>query len=272
MQIYGILAFPAGHSLSPNMHNAAFKALKLDAYYYAFDVAEKELDDFMAGLNDGGVCGLSVSLPHKETVMSYLDEINEDARAIGAVNTIKNIDGKLYGYNTDWHGSIRALEEGLADTADKDLKGKKCVVLGAGGAARAVVYGLKKRGAKIWILNRTLEKAQDLAKEFECDFGTLQDIEKVAPEIVIQTTSIWLKEPEATLITPNALKPGMLVMDIVYKPLITPLLKDAQERGCKIITGDKMLFYQALEQFKIWTGMEAPAQAMEQSLKSKLQA
>lgn len=256
--------------MSPAIHNAAFKALQMDAYYYAFDVAENELDDFMAGLNDGGVCGLSVSLPYKEKIIPYLDEVDADARAIGAVNTVKNVDGKLYGYNTDWIGSMMALSEGDLANAGSILQGKKCVVLGAGGAARSMVYGLKKYGAEIFILNRTVEKAELMAREFSCNFGTLQDIEKIAPDIVIQTTSIWLKEPNATLISPEVLKLGMLVMDIVYKPLITPLLTEAQARGCTIITGEKMLFYQALEQFKIWTGLEAPVAVMENALRQKL--
>ncbi len=267
MQIYGILASPAGHSLSPAMHNVAFKNLGIDAYYYAFDIAENELDDFMTGLNDGGVCGLSVSLPYKEKIITYLDEIDEDSKAIGAVNTIKNVDGKLYGYNTDWQGALKALE--LGDLTN--LLGKKCVVLGAGGACRAIVYGLKKMGAEVWILNRDVEKAQMLAQEFDCSFGALTDFAQIEAEVVVQTTSAWLSEPDAQLVPKEALKPNMIVMDIVYKPLLTPLLKDAQEQGCKIITGEKMLLLQAEEQFKIWTGKDAPLQPMAQILAQKLQ-
>lgn len=265
MQIYGILANPAGHSLSPALHNAAFKSLGLDAYYYSFDIVETELEDFMASLNDGDVCGLSVSLPYKEKVMNFLDEIDEDARAIGAVNTIKNENGKLFGSNTDWLGIRRALSEVT------DFPEKKCAVLGAGGSARAAVYALKKAGVReIWILNRTTEKAESLAKEFDCQFGSLDEVTKIAPDIIVQTTSIWLEDPQAKLIDAEALKPGMIVMDIVYKPLLTLLLIKAKERGCTIVTGDKMLLYQAVEQFKIWTGQEAPMELMEQALKQKL--
>lgn len=266
MQIYGILAHPAGHSLSPALHNAAFKSLGLDAYYYSFDIAETELEDFMAGLNDGGVCGLSVSLPYKEKVMNFLDEIDEDAHAIGAVNTVKNEDGKLIGSNTDWLGIRMALSEVT------DFPGKKCLVLGAGGSARAAVYALKKAGvSEIWILNRTAEKAESLAKEFDCQFGSLDEVAKIAPDIIVQTTSIWLEDPQAKLIDAEALKPGMVVMDIVYQPLLTPLLVQAKDRGCTIVTGDKMLLYQAVEQFKIWTEKDPPADVMRQTLKQKLQ-
>lgn len=264
MQIYGILAHPAKHSLSPKLHNAAFKALNIDAHYDKFDVTPEELEDFILGVRDEDIKGLSVSLPHKEAVIEYVDELSEDARAMGAVNTIKNVDGVLLGENVDFFGTVEALEDVTK------LANKKCLVFGAGGAGRAVVYGLKKCGAEVLVLNRTLEKAKKLAEQFDCEYGGLENSVNFDADIIIQTTSCWLSDIDTKLLPDGYLKPEMIVMDIVYSPLFTPLLKDAEKAGCKIITGDKMLLYQAFEQFKIWTGKEAPRERMEQVLKNSL--
>lgn len=261
---YGILAHPAGHSLSPAIFNTAFKEAGLDAEYRIYDVPEPKLAEFMDVVKHEPVSGLSVSLPHKEKVMLYLNEVDGDAKKIGAVNTVVNRGGFLYGYNTDFVGANKALTEVVGS-----LKGKKVVLLGAGGAARAITYGLLKKGAEVSILNIDKEKAAELAGEFDVPFGLLSDAEQYDGDILINTTSIWTLNPEAELsdlVSGEFVKKFEMVMDIVYKPLMTPLLVAAESMGKTIITGDKMLLYQAVEQFKLFTEKEAPVEVMRKEL------
>lgn len=256
---YGILAYPAGHSLSPVMHNSAFKATGIDATYEVFEVEPLEFDAFMKGLRDSGISGLSVSLPYKEEVMKYLDEISDECRKIGACNTILVRDGKLVGFNTDYIGAVKALTEKVGN-----LRGKKVILLGAGGAARAILYGIREAGAECVVLNRTVERGEELAKEFGALYGNLDDVSKYSDyDVLINATSALVSGEKCD---------GFrgVVFDIVYKPLITPLLKYAQKHGCEIITGDKMLLYQAFEQFKIFTREEAPEEVMKKALEERL--
>lgn len=271
---YGILAYPAKHSLSAVMQNAAFKALGIDAQYGLFEIPENELADFMKQVRHEPISGLSVSLPYKQVILEYLDEIHEDARKIGAVNTVMNNGGFLHGYNVDFIGAIRALEEVCGS-----LKGKRVTVLGAGGAARAICYGLLKEGAKVSIYNRDVEMAEKLAREFsemfgvDVKYGSLGETSKASGDILIQATSIWMTASDSKLedlISLEALGRFDIVMDIVYVPLKTPLIKAAAELGKKIITGDKMLLYQGMEQFKLWIGKEAPIQVMRNALEKNL--
>jgi shikimate dehydrogenase len=288
MDIYGILAHPAGHSLSPVMHNAAFKELGMDARYDVFDVEPVDLDEFIEKFEeDAAMKGLSVSLPHKQTVIGYLDEVEEDALRIGAVNTVMKRDGKLFGYNTDWTGSNEALIQGWKQiepdlAASECLRDKIVVVLGAGGAARAVVYGLLKLGAHVWIKNRTKEKADAIAMEFaelfdsEIHSSSMEDMS--AGDILINTSSVWLQDGnwQDSAIAPYCeteyLGSFRLVMDIVYKPLMTPLLEAADLAGCALVTGEKMLLYQAADQFNLWRGKHAPAELMWGKLRGALGA
>jgi shikimate dehydrogenase len=286
-QQYGILAFPAKHSLSPVVFDAAFKAIDTDSQFGFFEIPENELGDFMDRMKAGKVSGLSVSLPYKEMILNYMDQVSEDAKKIGAVNTVVNRDGVFYGYNTDFVGSSQALKEAVGD-----LKNKQVVILGAGGAARAVIYGLLKEGANVLgILNRTLDHAEKLAKEFSEMFGveikafssenlanTLSFQKELiqAETILIQTTSLWTLQPDITAAESEKFCPAeyvkyfSTVMEIVYKPLFTPLLKTARALGKKIITGDKMFLYQASEQFKLFTGKEAPMEVMRKTLNENL--
>jgi shikimate dehydrogenase len=257
---FGILAFPAGHSLSPVMFEAA------GVPYGVFEIPEEEFSDFMKARDFDG---LSVSLPYKERVMEFLDEVSDDARKIGAVNTVMHSDGKLHGFNTDWIGAVEALLSGLG--SDESLSGKKVIVLGAGGAARAIVYGLLEEGASVTVLNRDLKEAQGLADDFGIEVGLLNSIEGRECDILIQATSVWLTAGLEVKIVPDKFvrelgSRGGLVMDIVYKPLMTPLLEMAQAAGCRIVTGEKMLLNQACEQFKIWFGKEAPREDMGEAL------
>ena len=259
MKEYGILAYPAGHSLSPVMHNAAFKEMGIDAQYRVYEIPESEFGEFLETVKHQPISGLSVSLPYKETILSHLNKLDSAAKKIGACNTVHNDGGFLYGYNTDHVGAVASIEEKVGK-----LDGAKVCVLGAGGAARAIVYGLIERGAEVSIINRSEEKAHQLAEEFGANVGDFTQ----GGDILVQTTSIWINgENDATKLAPRDFVNGFdTVMDIVYKPLKTPLLAMAEDLEKQVITGEKMLLYQAAEQFKIWTGEEAPIEVMSEAL------
>jgi len=252
----GIVLHPAGHTRSPAMHNAAFAALGIDAVYAAFDVPPAALGDAIAGARALGIRQLAVSIPHKQAVMQLVDEVDPTARRIGAVNTLTLRDGRLVGSNTDWTGAVRALERETA------LDGRLVAVLGAGGAARAVVHGLLGAGAKVVVLNRTPERAAALASELGADRGgALSDLAATPADLVVNTTSVGLGSQESP-VPAEALRPGMVVMDAVYEPERTRLLRDAEARGARTIPGKWMLVYQAAEQLRLWTGREAPVEVM----------
>lgn len=259
MKRYGILAHPAGHSLSPFMHNAAFHALGMDAKYEVFDVEPDRLEDFLEDAREN-IEGFSVSLPHKERIMEFLDEMDEASMAIGAVNTVVNEGGRLLGYNTDYSGALKALG---------DVAGKRVVLIGAGGAAKAIYYGLYKEGCDVSVFNRDSEKARALAGKngFGLEvLGTMAD-----GDILVQCTSLWLHGGRLEdLISREVVERFNVVMDIVYKPLITPLLEVARDAGVMVVTGEKMLLHQAVGQFEIWTGEKAPVEVMAGALEEKL--
>ncbi len=264
MDIYGIIGWPVSHSLSPAMHNAAFSALGIKAVYGFLPVAPKDLRVAIEGLRALGIKGVSVTVPHKEGVMEYLDEIDDTAREIGAVNTIINQNGHLFGTNTDWLGAKKALEDITT------LLDKKVVVIGAGGAARAIVYALIKSGAEVVIYNRTLSRARDLAKKFGVKALSIDELPQAVGDILIQTTSVGLHNNNKTLVPREILSGFKVVMDIVYVPLDTRLLREAHEIGCKTINGLKMLVYQGVEQFRLWTGKVPPIELMEKAALERL--
>lgn len=278
---YGILAYPSKHSLSPVMHNAAFKALGMDAKYSAFEVAEKDLDVFFEIVKTEPIEGLSVSLPYKERVIPYLERLNEDAEKIGAVNTIINIDGHLGGFNTDFLASNKALFSDLSPRDHIPKKDPVAVVIGAGGAARAVCYGLLKMGVHVWVGNRTKSKADGIAMEF-AEMFTDAEIHSVplddlgSGDFLINTTSIWMTNSQMGVAElpyfckPEYVKHFKVVMDISYRPLETPLIQVARELGKHAITGDQMLLYQALDQFELFTGKKAPLGIMRKALREAL--
>lgn len=254
--ICGIVLHPAGHTRSPAMHNAAFRALGIDAVYQAFDVAPEQLADAIAGARLRGIRQLAVSLPHKEAVIQHLDEVDETARAIGAVNTVTLRDGLLVGSNSDWIGAVRALER------ETRLEGKRAVVLGAGGSARAVVYGLLERDAVVTVLNRTLGRAKNLARDLGAyDAETLERLDRISYDILVNTTSVGLRSDESP-VPAAALDPEAVVLDAIYDPERTRLLRDAEARGCRTISGKWMLVYQAVEQLERWTHRKAPVDVM----------
>lgn len=261
MKKYCVIGCPIAHSLSPKLHNSWFKKIGLSARYTAVEVQPEELERFMRDFRKI-YSGANVTIPHKEKIIQYLDGLTAEAREIGAVNAIVNKKGKLIGYNTDVFGAMSALK-----TKCKSLKNKRAIVLGAGGAARAIVYGLKRAGAKVVVLNRTVGRAKKLAREFGCEYGVLQDFGRCSCDIVVNATSVgmWGKNkikdlkvlespmPDfARIISKRAKKP--VAMDIVYRPKMTRFLKDAKKAGCAIITGDKMFLMQAAASFGLWTG------------------
>ena len=254
-KLYGVIGQPIAHSLSPLMHNAAFAAAGKNAYFSAFAV--DDLAAAIVGVRALGIAGVSVTLPHKTEVIKYLDWISPEAREIAAVNTIINRQGQLCGYNTDVAGALNAL------TKKVDLAGKRVLILGAGGAARALVYGSVKAGAEVAIANRTPKRGQALAEEFGAQFLTPSELGRFSPEVLVNTTSLGMFPNIAALpLAENFLNSSMLVMDIIYNPLKTRLLKAAEKSGAVIVDGLEMFVGQGALQFELWTGEKAPLKIM----------
>jgi shikimate dehydrogenase len=253
-KLCAILGNPIEHTLSPLIHNAAFDHLHLNYVFLAFKV--EHLKEAVHGIRALDIKGVSVTIPHKVAIIDYLDEVEEIAGKIGAVNTVVNRGGRLIGYNTDWSGAIRPLE------AQVDLKGRKALVLGAGGAARAIAFGLKEKGADFTILNRTVHKAEMLASELGVNYGSLEDSASVPFDTVINTTSLGMYPNVKDTPVKKALLKGVLVFDMVYNPLKTRLIRDAEENGCATIMGLEMFINQAAMQFELWTGEKAPLDLM----------
>lgn len=264
-----VIGDPIKHTLSPLMHNAAFEYLGLEFIYVAFRVKADMLKKAVDGMRAFNIKGMNVTIPHKVRVMEYLDVIDEVSREIGAVNTIVNDDGVLKGFNTDGEGALKALKEGGGDP-----KGEKIVILGAGGAARAVSYFMAREGpSDMVIINRTVEKAVRLARCISEKIGlevrakrlTVQNLkdELEDAEILINCTSVGMTPNiNKTLVPKGLLRSDMIVMDIVYNPVETRLLREAKERGCLTIDGVGMLVYQGAIAFEMWTGVRAPVDVM----------
>jgi shikimate dehydrogenase len=252
----GVVLHPAGHTRSPAMHNAAFRALGLDAVYVAFDVPPAELRHAVAGARALGLRQLAVSLPHKVAILEHLDEVDATARAIGAVNTVTREGERLVGTNTDWLGAVRALER------EVQLDGARAVVLGAGGSARAVVWGLRERGAHVTVLNRSVEKAERLAAELDATgAGPLSALPGTPHDVLVNTTSVGLRSDESP-VDAGAISAEATVLDAVYDPRETRLLRDAAARGAHTVQGKWMLVHQAAAQLERWTGKKAPVEVM----------
>ena len=267
--LYGIIGNPVAHSLSPVMHNAAFNALSLNGIYVPMKV--QNLAYGLRGLAALGFTGVSVTGPHKETVMEYLDEIDPVARRIGAVNTLlfrSHLDSGAVisrGFNTDWLGSNLALAEQMK------LPGSKVLILGAGGAAKAVGFGLVEAGAEVVICNRSEERGQELARWLDCGFCSVDQLAGIQADGLVNTTSVGMEpHADAIPIDPDLLSGFSVVMDIVYAPLATTLLKKAAAAGCRTIDGLSMLLYQGAVQFKIWTGKQPPQDVMREALIAEL--
>ncbi|MEW6208135.1 MAG: shikimate dehydrogenase [Acidobacteriota bacterium] len=254
--ITGIIGKPVHHSASPAMHSAAFEAMSLDMVYLPFEV--DDLGEFFDSIQSERVSGLSVTIPHKVAVMSLMDEIDETAQKIGAVNTVVMRDGRLSGYNTDAAGAMEPLEKIC------DLKRESCAVLGAGGAARAVVCGLVERGAAVTVFARDTERAQTLAESFGVRVLPFSEFAASRATIVINTTPVGMRghSEDQSPVPRASLGDRRIVYDLVYNPLETRFLRDAKEEGCCVVTGLDMLIAQAALQFRLWTGLDAPAELM----------
>ena len=253
--LFGVMGSPIGHSLSPIMHNAAFRAEEINAVYLAFDT--NDVEGCLEGMRALGIMGMSVTIPHKSTVLLLIDEVDSLAEKIGAVNTIVNREGRLIGYNTDAVGALNALSEHI------DLTGKSCFIIGAGGAARAIGFILKERGVKISIANRSAERGEMLAGALDCPFFLLDQLSGKTADIVIQTTPVGMVPKTNQCPLPESfLKRDMVVMDIVYNPLETKLLSLAERKGCLTLNGLGMFIQQGAEQFRLWTGRKAPLSVM----------
>lgn len=263
-RVFGLIGDPVDHSLFPVMQNAAFEALGLDCVYTAFPV--KDVEAAMKGVRGLGLGGINVTVPHKQAVMPYIDVFDETAQRIGAVNTVVSKEEKLVGYNTDAPAFMNALVK-----AAGDVKGKRITVLGAGGAARAVVYELARTGAHVSILNRSIDRAEALALEFGGQAaGSLDDVPDVIgqTEVLINATSMGLPHGATESPVPRELlRKDLVVYDLVYSAKSTPLTDSAREAGCTVIAGTEMLLENAILVFKLFTGRDAPVEVMREALK-----
>jgi len=256
--LYAVLGDPVGHSLSPVMHNRAFSHMGYNAVYLAFRVID--IAGAVSGIRALNICGVSVTIPHKVSVMKHLDDIDNTAERIGAVNTVVNRGGVLHGYNTDAWGAVKALKDRM-DRAT--IAGAAVGIVGAGGAARAIGFGLVAEGARITIINRTREKGEALAHALTSEFQALTPDLQLECDILINTTPIGMTpKTGASPIPAAALDRKMMVMDIVYNPLRTRLLQDAEAIGCPTIDGTTMFANQGAFQFELWTGRTAPVDIM----------
>jgi shikimate dehydrogenase len=262
-KLYGIFGYPIGHSLSPLMHNTAFGHHGIDAVYLPFAVHPSHLDIAVKSIVALHICGVNVTIPHKQTVMTGLDELAPEARLIGAVNTLHLRHGRLHGYNTDGPGFLRALEE-----AGSEVAGRTIMLLGAGGAARAIAVQLCLSGIRrLYLANRTPTRADELAAFLRQNFPHA-DIIVVAisslaahladTDIVVNATAVGMHPDDPMLLPVAELSSQHLVCDIVYRPLHTPLLQAAQRQGARVVDGLGMLLHQGAKAFEIWTERTFP--------------
>jgi len=254
---------PVGHSLSPLMHNAAYRAMNLAARYQALLVPDPETAVRL--FREKGMDGASVTLPFKTSIMAHLDDFDEDCRAIGAVNTVWVRNGRLYGANTDWIGLARSLKNHF------DIRGKTLAILGSGGAARAAVFAARKEGGNPVLVCRNPLKGKELARDFDCPSHPLSELGSIKAHVLINTTPVGMgPDVESTPARRKDLVHFQWVMDMVYNPLRTALLREAEMAGCGVISGLSMFVHQGAEQVRIWTGMEPPLDLMTHMVEKEL--
>ncbi|MFH1627504.1 MAG: shikimate dehydrogenase [Pseudomonadota bacterium] len=261
--LYAVIGNPVRHSLSPALHNAAFSATGLNAVYLAFEA--EEIEGCVTGIKAFSIKGASVTIPFKTAVVPYLNEMDSLASRIGSANTIVNENGRLKGYNTDALGALKALEEKIR------LPGMTCIIIGAGGAARAIGFILKENGVAISIANRSRKRGERLALSLGCEFIPLDEIKGAKGDILIQTTPVGMSpHVDQCPVPEQMLKEGMVVMDIIYNPDKTKLLRAAKARGCTTISGVDMFIHQGAEQFRLWTSIDPPLGVMSHAVNEAL--
>jgi shikimate dehydrogenase len=262
-KVVAILGYPVEHSLSPAMHNAAFESMGLDYCYVAFPVHPHALKEAVLGSRALGLAGLNVTVPHKEAIMPVLDRVESEASFMGAVNTVVNKGRKLIGHNTDGRGFMRSLEE-----AGVELEGKRVLLVGAGGAARAVSWYVSERAAALSIFNRTPERAERLVSDLSINRKNVSRVETLDAagemDVVINATSLGLREEDPLPFDVAALHEGQTVVDLIYRE--TKTLREASSRGCRVLNGLGMLLWQGMFAFELWTGQLPPAHVMRDAL------
>ena len=265
---FAVIGDPIDHSLSPNIHSAAFRELNLDSSYIGYRIPKGELESGIEGLKKIKITGFNVTIPHKIEMMKYLDKMDESCSVIGAVNTVVNNEGVLKGYNTDMDGFLEPLKK-----RDIQIKGKKILLIGAGGAARAIIAGMaKEKAERVDIANRTIENAIKLS-EFATEIGLKTNTKKIIEtdenienyDMIINSTSIGLKN-ESSPISFEKISQGTIIYDIVYAPMNTDFIKKAKDKQLEVIYGYEMLLGQAIRAFEIWHEMKAPYNAMKKAL------
>ncbi len=273
--VCAVIGDPIEHSLSPTMHNAAFKHFNLNIVFLAFRVTPDQLEHAIKGVRALGIRGLNVTMPHKNSVTMFLDEADASVRFLHACNTILNQDGRLRGFNTDGIGAVRALKNGGIE-----FTGKKALLLGAGGAAKAIAFALAREIDELCVLNRDGTKARELMSILE-PWGKKIAVGKLLPkqifqemqnsDLLINATSVGMAPNiHETLVEPGWFRPSLSVMDIVYNPVETKLIRDAKAADCKTVNGVEMLLYQGAASFEIWMGTKAPVDVMRTALLEKL--
>ena len=280
-KIFGLLGFPVEHTLSPAMHNAAFKAMGLDMCYLPFKVSPQDLLHAVRAVRALNLTGVNITVPHKEKVISLLDEVDKEALFIGAVNTIVNKDGKLTGYNTDGRGFMQSLSE-----AGIQVRGKKILIIGAGGASRAISYYLSEKAGKLFLFDIDKKKAEKLIRDlrkirknvfpFKFQPSTLPAGRQASTfksefrklDIIINASPLGLKKGDPLPVNLKNLQKKHIVCDLIYRK--TLLIDRASTKGCKVLNGLGMLLWQGVFAFELWTGQKPPVEVMRKALKSGL--
>ncbi|MCP4813167.1 MAG: shikimate dehydrogenase [Planctomycetaceae bacterium] len=273
-EIYGVMADPVGHSLSPIIHNQAFNELGLNKVYLPFRVPREDLRSFLLDCEELGIGGLSVTIPHKEDVISCIDEIDEATRKIGAVNTVIFRDGKKHGFNTDLPAAMASIEPMVQlRFGEASMKNRRALILGAGGVAKTIAYGLVQQGADVVICSRTQAKSELLASQLECDVIAWDQRHNVEADLLVNGTPVGMHpQVDQTPFEKRGLRREMVVFDTIYNPEQTLLVKLAREAGCATATGVDMFVRQAALQFEIFTDREAPIEMMRSQFKRTIGA
>lgn len=269
-QVFGVIGDPIAHTHSPMIHNAALQAAKINGVYVPFRIPVQDLDSFITDAPKYGLKGISVTIPHKENVLKKITKIDPAVKGIGAANTLVFKDGEIQGYNTDYLAAIDSLEKAMVPPHyDRGgIQNKNVVVLGAGGAARAIVYGLKQRGANVVITSRTLQRSQAIADKMGCKVLDWENRHSVTPDILINCTPVGMHpNVDESPYEKHHLRPFMVVFDTVYNPENTLLLKEARNQGCVTVSGLEMFIRQACMQFKLFTCQEPQGEVMRETLK-----